>query len=42
MNDLGEAHVFMQIDIYELPSESRAANIPADRHMTTGKLQVLY
>lgn len=33
---------FVQIDIYQLPSESRAAVIHADRHMTTGKLQVCY
>lgn len=32
----------VQIDIYQLPSESRAAVIHADRHMTTGKLQVCY
>lgn len=26
-----------QIDIYQLPSESRAAVILADRHITTGE-----
>lgn len=33
---------FVQIDIYQLPSESRAAVIHADRQMTMGKLQGCY
>ena len=32
----------LQIDIYKLPSESRAAVIPADKHISTGKPQVSY